>query len=491
MLKLRDLYTQVKTSPIISSGATLGEAIIQYEVRSYTDTRNLGQTRSYILTCTQRLVVPNPSKFSPGAGSVLMYSDYPALITASVAIADPDKVIATQLLLDYFPRTLNTSVVTTLNAAQSSGSSVSQQYTSGSSTAQTNSFGTSASLGFFGEAPTGDLSASMSSATTTEQSVASTQGTSIDTSQQLSNSSSMSVKDWGSYAQVSVATQSVGWVWGQEYPWNVIQFKSLDQSQSSIDLPEFVQQRLVDTGSQVYPPSELSLFGVDFVSRAAWLITPNTGLTGSETIQLTHTITCGNASHGLNQGQFSATLDTVTAQPIQSTTLDLAQLALDPLTDSLPAVVGFVANRFDVAPTSGGAPFAITSDANDLLVRGSGFTSTLGTDFSAGTAQVTIYFKVTDANRDINLSLKNWIQGSPCQLAIVINGQATLTRFVDVSETGSGGDNVTVVALRYRDFTSVNYCDYLQMGLNTVSITVTPVGTGEKSSYQLLALAVG
>lgn len=493
MLKLRDLYTQVETAEISSSGETLGQAILQYEVRSYTDTRNLGETRSYIVTCTARLLVPNPARFDPRPGVVLMYNNYPALLTSSVEIDDPDQVIASQLLLDYFPRTLNTSVSTSLSTADSSGSSTSQQFTSGSSTAQTNTFGVSASIGSFGDAPTSDLSVSDSSSTTREHSSASTVGGSVDTSHQLSNSSAMSIKDWGSYAQVDLAGPGVSWVWGQEYPWNVIQFKSLDASQSIVQLPAFVQQRLADTThKQVYPPSELSLFGVDFVSRVSWLITPKAGLTGSEAIGFTHTITYGSASHGLNPDTFTASLDTVAAGPIQSTTLDLAQLALDPLRDLGPAVVGFVANRFDVPPAASGSPFAITAEENDLLVRGSGFTSVMGTDFSAGTVQMTVYFKVTDASRDINLSLKNWIQGAtPCQLTIVINGGTALTRFVDMSETGSGGDNVTVVALRYKDFTSVNYCDYLRMGLNTVSVTVTPVGTQGNASYQILALAVG
>lgn len=492
MLKLRDLYTQVETQPIVSSGTTLGESIIQYEVRAYTDTRNLVQTKAYVVTCTQRLMVPNTSGFAASAGSVGMYNDYPALITASISIADPGKVIASQQLLDYFPRTLNTSVATTLNTGQSSGNSITQQYTSGSSTAQTNSFGNSESAGFFGMGLTGSLSHDRSSSTTTEQSVAASYGGSVDTSSQLSNASSMSIKDWGSYAHVNAATAEVGWVWGQEYPWNVIQFKSLAPSQSGIALPTFVQQRLVDEDGQVYPPSELSLFGVDFTSRAAWLITPSSGLTGNETIQFTHAITCGSASHGLNEGKLTVALDTVTAQPLESTSLDLAQLALDPLRGSRPAVVGFVANRFDVAPTPSGSAFAIASDANDLLVRGNGFTSVMGTDFSAGTVQMTVYFKVTEPNRDLSLSLKNWIQGTtPCQLTVVVNGEATLTRFVDVSESGSGGENVTVVALRYKDFTSVNYCDYLRMGLNTVSITVTPVTAHASTSYQILALAVG
>ncbi len=76
-------------------------------------------------------------------------------------------------------------------------------------------------------------------------------------------------------------------------------------------------------------------------------------------------------------------------------------------------------------------------------------------------------------------------------MTIVINGDATITRFVDAAETGSGGDNVLVVVLRNKDFTSVDYCDHLQMGLNTVSISIAPLDGQEKAMYQLLALAVG
>jgi hypothetical protein len=116
----------------------------------------------------------------------------------------------------------------------------------------------------------------------------------------------------------------------------------------------------------------------------------------------------------------------------------------------------------------------------------------MNTDFSAGTATITVYFKVLQPDTDISLSLKNWLDGTvPCKLTIAINGQPPLYRYVDAPETSGGSDNVTVISLRYTDFTSVNYCDYLQMGLNEISIVVTPTATTSSVTYQLLAIAVG
>jgi hypothetical protein len=500
MLKTRDLYTWTVNPPLTSSGTPIGQAILQYEVHRYIDTRNLTETNSYLVTCTQRLIVPNSVTYEPSSTAVESYGPYPALLLANIDLPASSPQLDL-ILIDYFPRTLNTAVNTALNASTGSSASASQQYTSGSSTAQTNTFSTSASLGFFGDAPTGGFSQDQATSVTTGQSSATSTGTATDTNSQLSNSSAMSVKDWGSYAQLGVGDPNVTWVWGQEYPWNVIQFNAQNKTGNAVLLPEFVQQRLLDMSNPsapvLYPPSELSTFGVDFVSSATWLITPAAPTADAVTIAFTHTLSLGSGKHVL-QGSSPdtsvvASLDLVHADPIPPVTVDLPLLALDPLSGSLPAVIGFVPDQFAVAPTSSGGDFAIAADANNLLVRGSGFTSVMATDFpaSAGSsAQITVYFKVIDTNSDINLSLKNWVVGMPCLLTIVVNGQSTLYRYVDAPETSGGSDNITVVSLRYKNFASVNYCDFLQMGLNEVSITITPTAK-TATTYQLLAIAVG
>ncbi|MFH6786222.1 MULTISPECIES: hypothetical protein [Methylobacterium] len=494
MLIARDLYTHFVTQPIVSSQTTLGETIIQYEVRAYNDVRNLGTAKSYLITCTQRLVLPNPAAYNPAAGATTSFLNYPAILKNSIDLLDPNKQISTVNIVEYSPRTLNTTVNTSQNIAQSQNSSTSRQSTTGSSTAQTNSYGFSASLGFFGDAPVGDVSSNAQFSTTNEQSSSLSTGSAVDHGSQLSNSSSMAIKDWGSYASINTATQSPTWVWGQEYPWNVMQFKGTDAN-ANIVLPAFVAARLYD-GSVVYPPSELSNFGLDFVARASWLVTPVKGHGDAIGPVFKHTLIYGAASHKVSGGQLTA--DLTTYQPILYTSdpLDLPLLALDPIQapGAGPAVLGFIAPQFDVAPTSTGAAFAITADSNDLLVRGQGFNGVLSTDFSTGPVEMTVSFKVVDPSRTVTLSLRHWITaGTPIQLSLVVNGDTAmpLTRFVDAQEMGSGGDNVSAITLRNKDFSSNDYCDYLQMGLNTVTITATPVGGQSKAGYQIMAMAVG
>ena len=504
MLNVRDLYTKRITAELTSDGNPVGQATVQYEVHRYIDTTNLTETTSYLVTCIQRLTVPNSKHEIPNPSVVQSYALYPALLISKITInntgnpTDPPPT-PPPLLVDYEPRTLNASVNTALNSSAGSNAGTSQQYTSGSSYAQTNSHGFRISGGFFGDAPTGDLSYDHSKSATTERSQAETSGTTLDTSSQLGSSSEMSIKDWGSYAQLDVDDPNVSWIWGQEYPWNVLQFNApANGSDSYILLPPFVQQRLLDTSDAknpvLNPPSELSLLGVDFVSQATWLITPTSPTVSGNTISFTHDLTVGQGTHSMVAGdatEVTALLRTFDVVPIQSGPIELPLYGLDPL--SAPSVLGFVADQFVVAPSPGNnGTFAIIADANDLLIRGSGFTKIMETDFSlTEPVQMTVYFKVTEPNSDINLSLKNWIVGTvPCQLTIKINDATPLLRYVDAPETSGGSDNITVVALRYKNFTSVNYCDYLKIGLNQVTITIAPNSTAG-SQYQLLAIAVG
>ncbi len=210
----------------------------------------------------------------------------------------------------------------------------------------------------------------------------------------------------------------------------------------------------------------------------------------------THVLVYGAASHKVVDGHLTADLSTYLPVTYTSDPLDLPLLALDPIqsSGSGPAVLGFIAPQFDVAPTSTGSAFSITADSNDLLVRGQGFNGVMSTDFSAGTVEMTVSFKVVDPSRTVTLSLRHWITtGTPVQLSLVVNGDTAmpLTRFVDAQEMGSGGDNVSTITLRNKDFSSNDYCDYLQMGLNTVVITATPVGGQAKAGYQIMAMAVG
>jgi hypothetical protein len=483
IIKARDLYTLFVKNPLKINDPVIEQTMIQYEARRYTDTRNLTKIYSFIITCTQRIIIPNSDPFPMVVQSVTGFSQYPALFTNEVKLVDTNSILQDISLVDYAPKTINTAVTGTQNNSDSSNTTVSQQYSTGSILSQTNSYGLSMT-----ESLIPGISRTMSSSSTDETSSASTQGSAVDSGAQYSNASSMSMKDWGSYVQFDSAGHTPTWIWGQEYPWDLIQFRNVENDY--VVLPQYVVDRLYD-GTQVYPPSELSLFGVDFVSKVAWLVTPKSGLASSQSISFTHTLTYCTATHKLLDGALAASIDFQSPVSGTAASLDLPVLALDPVgVDNGPALIGFVPNQFDAAPSSGG-DFAITAESNLMLVRGSGFPSVMTTDFANGAVEMTLYFKLLESSKDINLSLKHWVNsGGACEIAIVVNGTTNLTRYITAPEAGSGGDNVTVIPLRCKDFTSVDYCDFLQFGLNTVVITVTSTST-PSASYTLMAMAVG
>ncbi|WP_315836343.1 hypothetical protein [Bradyrhizobium prioriisuperbiae] len=496
IIKERDLYTQSTTAALMSSGTRIGTTTIQYEVRRYVDTRNLTSTNSFVVTCTQRFFVPNGDPFSPTAQQVTGFVDYPALITNGITFSDPDSIVSTILLLDYAPKTMNTSVTTSQNAATSTGTTNTQEYSSGSSVAQTNSYGGSLSLGFFGKSPTGDIGISGSKSSTNESSWSQGSGHTVDSGAQYSNDASMAIKDWGSYAQLDATTNCwPTWIWGQEYPWDLIDFRNTDEN-DNIVLPQYVIDRLYD-GTQVYPPSELALLGVNFASKASWLVTLKAGTTDTTSLDFDHALTLCVATHQLQSSALVATIRTYQPATETVTNLDLARLALDPIGgNNGAAMVGFIPTQFDAAPTSTGGPFQIRAESNLMLVRGSGFTGAsqtgfMTTDFSAGTVTLTLYFKVLETSEDVSLSFKHWVENGGVTLSIQVNGGTTITRLIDAPEAGGGGDNVTVVPLRRKDFTSVDFCDLLSLGTNTVVVTFAKASSGSAANYTLMAIAAG
>lgn len=493
MLIARDVYTQLNTFQIAENNYPFGTSIVQYEVKAYTDTRNLSSVKGYIVTCTQRLIVPNPHAFAPATGAVTSFTDYPAIISSNIAISDPDGMLGTIALIDYSPRTINAAITTNKALDSSAGSSISRDYTSGSSVSQTNSFGVSGSGGGGAEGPTGSLGFEASVSRTQDQFQSQAVGDAVSRGTQLSNSDGTTIKDWGCFAAVDVDDQTPTWTWAQEYPWNILQLNGWS-ADDAIALPQFVQDRLYDsTANILYPPSELSLFGVDFIAKATWLLVPaaNTAFTGAEPISFVHTLSYGAASHSVSNGAVQATLTMYGPVTNSPSTLDLPLLALDPLPtrSGNAAVVGFLPNKFDVPPTASGSMFAATSDTNDLLVRGTGFNGALSTDFTVGAPQLTLFFKVLDNTADLGLSIKHWTQNNAAvQLSIAINGNPAIVKFADAPQTSSGGDNVTTIALRNRDFTSVDYCDWLQPGLNRVAIAFSTASASP--FYQVLAVAI-
>jgi hypothetical protein len=500
IIKQRDLYTRSVTAPLRSGAATIGSTTIQYEVERYVDLRNLQAENAFLVTCTQRIIIPNNALFDPTAQTITGFVNYPALITNAVSLDDPDNVVSSIVLVDYSPKTANTAVTTSQNQGSSTSTSNTQQYSSGSSVAQTNTFGLSASTNFsLTSLPKYSDSSSMSTSSTRQASRSRSTANAVDNGAQFSSDASMALKDWGSYVQLDTTNTMPTWIWGQEYPWDLIDFRNKDNNDNII-LPQYVIDRLWD-GTQVYPPSELSLLGVNFASKVGWLLFLEPGTTDTSSLSFGHSLTLCTASHGVSgsPAAFTATIDTYPNPAVNAVTgLDLPVLALDPLSGGAgAALIGFVPGQFAVEPDSSGATFAIAAESNQLLARGTGFIALsqsgfMSTDFSQGSVTLSLWFKVTDSSSDISLSFKHWIDGGTgVTLSIAINGGAPITRHLDAPEAGSGGDNVTVVPLRRKDFSSVDYCDLLGLGLNTIEVTMTSDAGSPAANYTLMAVAVG
>ena len=321
----------------------------------------------------------------------------------------------------------------------------------------------------------------------------------------------MTIKDWSSYAFLDGAKQQLSWVWGQEYPWNVIDFRSLDPASSDglIELPGYVAERLYD-GATVYPPSELAQFGLDFVGSARWLILlEGDGGSVDETISFAHAFTYWRGSHSVSDTTLQPLLSVVANdQSIDAVTLNLPLLALDPIVTAgyrNGAVLGFVRTEFLTPPGPDGAPFRVKGGANTLYALGSGFDAPATEDTVLSASAVTdtsparmiVYFKVTDEMLELSLHIKHWkLSAADCVLTFASNEPdpdnpvSPITRHVDALEAGSGADNITTITLRNRDYTSNDFYDYLVTGLNTVVITVAPANGQANCGYALRAVAV-
>nr|WP_173476924.1 hypothetical protein [Leptospirillum ferrooxidans] len=411
----------------IHSGSIFGTSIIQYSFQKYIDNQNLKNVLSYVLHCKHRIIIPNATNYSPGPNADKGYKDYPAIVTNSIQITVPEG--AKVNLRQIFPKTLNSSVNTSLSQQTASTSSKSVQSTNGSNTSQSNTFGVNVSGGISSGFP--DFSVGVNYSHGWDSGTSSSRTTGSDTSRQNGSSSdeSMSIKDWNSYGYMDKDAEKPSWIWGQSYPWDVIQYNQ-SLGEHTISLPSFIKDRMVD-GEQVLPPSQLSLFGVDFIMTAAWLISFPEGITSPDEVKLSHSMAYYTASHFIFSGTPAFELQEAATAEYDSPSLEMSTYALEPLHSGDAkngAAVGFTVNPFIYPPTTHSSNFKIVSAANNLQVTGTGFDSSMTADFSC-LPSLTVNFKVLDTTNDYALLFMSWIgaNSSACKLTVTINTLYTLT----------------------------------------------------------------
>lgn len=507
MINPKDLYCYATTQPI----GTVGQSIIQYEIHRYSDIRGLSTRLAYVIICTHRIVIPNATPYVVGANSAAFtsYTDYPAVVTNTItASTAPNGTPSNVLLRELFPRTLNANISTSLDTQAGSSNTSTNQQTTGSSTSQSNTFGVSLSGGFFGELPVGSLTVDYQHSWGSGAYQSNSSGTGTGYQASSSSGETMSIKDWSSYGQADSSGQTPTWIWGQSYPWDVILYNQ-SQDGTNIDLPPFIQSRLMATltgGSSsaptyttfALPPSQLSLFGIDFTMKASWLIEFPDGVTAPETISLSHDLNYYTASHTLSGSapavSISAQISPPSPATYQSPALDLSTYALDPIPSVRNgAAINFTtAGLFTYPPNAQGSAFKIISSANTLQVTGSGFAPDMSSDFTLGATQLTVTFKILDTDEEYSLLLHHWVgaAGNAVNVSVAVNTAPAIGIPVDALEGQGGQGNISKIKLRNLNFSSVDFHDYLQLGLNTIQITVTPVNASAANQYILSAMAI-
>jgi hypothetical protein len=529
----------------------MGTLTREYWVSTYQDTRmNQASTilktnnRKYLLHCTQRVCIPNFNavNLQPQIENFEYTSD-PIILQASVGFplsSLPTRDGVSIELVDYSPRTINTQVEQSGSSGTNTGAtnSISSSSTIGSSHSETNSFGVniSESVGL------SDVSASASSnfenSTTNTSERSRTSGSEASTSRgsEASISASMSIKDWGCYCMINDIYKMPVWTFGQEYPWNAIKYRrsipspsgdltgNQDNLKVKLAIPTATKARLYD-GEALLPPSTLSQFGIDFVMKATWLVAIDNDT--SDVLEVNHDLKLYTGSHRIENKELCVYMDIqpsdlLVAQAGEvgvcssfNSGLNLSLLGLEPLgIKGVNAIIGFIPSKFIIEPKRAGASsaptsFKLISSRNNLCVQdvtsypkscppGAGFMATddgLAAAFVTGCSSLrfVILFKVVDSEVDYILHMKHWKTGAEgIQIEFNINDKYRIVRFVDDLEAQGGSGNLLSIALRNIDYASNDYHDYLQLGLNSIEVTMTPLDQQSISDcgYQLRALSI-
>ena len=517
----------------------IGYLVAEYYIKKYDqlqakDFNGIMHQRDqfFMVHCSQRIVIYNKEGLQVNPDeNASSYDNYPALINTFINLECEADGFELQLL-DLSPKTVNTQVQNSGSTGSDVGKTTtnSRSNTVGSSTAQTNSYGASVSVSLM------DFSVSTnyehSNTDTHEQSRTSGTDRANSENRNESETAAMSIKDWGSYSVINPENKNATWIFGQEYPWSAIDCRKTDcsknhnnDSQVQLIIPDQMVARLFD-GKMLYPPSQLSMFGVNFLMKGLWLVKlpPN----ASADISFNHEVNYFSASHCVESIDKTGSAPAkqvvnvyMDKDPVRlnaetlTTTVNLGALALDPLgTGSKEAILGFLPNKFMVKPEPASSsnppvPFKSLADSNTLLVLdstnyqncgiGSGFKSSgslLTGTFSqqCQTLSITAYFKVTNVIDNYSLFMKHWKIGTAdIKLTITINNDQSnqIVKYIDSIESEGGEKNLLSIDLRDQNYSSVDYYDYIQLGLNSITISIEQIdGYVEGGGYQLRAMSV-
>jgi len=529
--KYYDLYLGYPDKKSISN--KIGYLITEYQVLNYNDVQvenvqsvNKPKDRRFFLHATQRIVLFNESgiDINPDEDDD-RYLNYPVLLKTNIEVYSDVDIE----LMDYSPKTVNTQIQESGSQGQSEINTVgkSSSNTVGSSFSDTNSFGTSVSISASPLNSGVSANYEHSSTSTYNSSNTAERNYSNSKNRDLSESSSMSIKDWGAYSHVNPKLRKPTWIFGQEYPWSSINFRKTTgdhnphcEGQVKLKIPNDILIRLSDDGT-LFPPSQLSMFGIDFVMKAFWKITLEND--AADEITLHHWIHYFSGSHLIDEdGVVSVYMDN---RPYPLTTekgfptditLNLPIMALDVLgSPQRPATIGFTPNKFTVLPKpiegNLSQNFKIISTTNTLFIEditnytginenGFGFSATPAY-LNANLGQqnhdlrVKLFFKVVDSVHNYKLTLKHWIIGnSEVKLTFIINNDENLRieKVVDSREAEGGEDNLLIIALRNLDYSAIDYHDYLQLGLNSIEILIQHKDNVKdyNSEYRIRAIAI-
>lgn len=518
---LTEYFTKEEIHEILDDKENIiGVDIITYKYLKTPNPKNLITSNTFTVNVKHRIIIEGSGWNRSQRNQEEGFRHYPIMLGVQTGIKEISDANSKILLTKVFPKTINASVRQTSNQSDGTNKTQINHSSSGSSTSNVNTFGVQISGGMFGPVPTGSLGLDYSHSWENGSSRSSTTGRDDSRNHQAVSGEEMSVKDWSAFcaatnfddkANSGFEGQVVTWDWGQTYPWNVFDFNE-NGSGSSIVLPEDVVSRLLyfgvtDDGSEkniLQPPSELSVFGLDFTMVAEWQITFPESISAIEKLAFKHKVSILHGSHYMTiskpteKGTLTANLSQGKENEFeQSDAVDMGKYALVPiLTEELNGgAIGFKEHLFDIAPKEGKG-FKILSKRNNLLVTGSGFTSVMSANFEVGYAgsgaALTISFKIVDLKIEYSLVFHHWkgVGSGNIVLKCKVNNDWETIINVDDVEGDGGSNNIDQIELRNFELKSVNFHDYLILGMNTIKVSIIPADNTLASEYIISALGI-